>query len=574
MVVGPVTYWSYYYYDLDDINNSSIPGEISLEYAPTMHTVFHEYMQYAALYSQDINGDGHMDLLGVNINESHVIWWENVDGSGSVWTEHTIDSNYNSGTTIFSQDMDGDGDMDVLAGSFSLDGIVWWENEDGSGTSWTKHTVDTDFGNSYSVFAQDIDGDGHMDVIGTSYSNDAVAWWENDDGAGTSWTEHSVDDSFNNPRSVFVVDINGDGTMDILGAASQDDAITWWENENGSGTSWTERTIDDDFDDPRSVYAEDMDGDGDMDVLGASYGEDLLLWWENADGAGLYWFDHNIKIDFGGANCVSAGDINNDGYMDAIGGGAGMWNITWWENDGGTGWNEYILDGISYPIWVGSEDINGDGYLDIVGGCEYKAGWYDVMDHESDGYLESNILNIQISPEWQDIDWSDSEPSVTSLGVQVRSSNDPEDMGDWSDTLPSPGSLSGVISDQDSLFQYRVVMSTSDPDSTPVLKDITVSWIPFAGIEGYPPESVRDYALHGAIGNPAFGAARISFALPVDSRTHLTIYDLSGRVVGSFDDSYSEGVHQVHLNDLASGVYVVRMTAGEFDAKRRFVVIR
>jgi len=37
-------------------------------------------------------------------------------------------------------------------------------------------------------------------------------------------------------------------------------------------------------DGPYSVYAADIDGDGDMDVLSASYSDDKIAWYENTDG--------------------------------------------------------------------------------------------------------------------------------------------------------------------------------------------------------------------------------------------------------------------------------------------------
>ncbi|NQT34157.1 choice-of-anchor D domain-containing protein, partial [bacterium] len=79
--------------------------------------------------------------------------------------------------------------------------------------------------------------------------------------------------------SVYATDIDGDGDMDVLGAAYGDADITWWENDGEQ--DFTEHTIAGDFDGAYSVYAADIDGDGDMDVLGAAYGADDIIWWES-----------------------------------------------------------------------------------------------------------------------------------------------------------------------------------------------------------------------------------------------------------------------------------------------------
>ena len=96
-----------------------------------------------------------------------------------------------------------------------------------------------------------------------------------------AWTEHTVDGAFSHAQSVYSADVDGDGDMDVLGAAHEDDDITWWENTAGDGTAWTERTVDGAFDGAWSVYAADVDGDGDMDVLGAAQIAGDITWWES-----------------------------------------------------------------------------------------------------------------------------------------------------------------------------------------------------------------------------------------------------------------------------------------------------
>jgi hypothetical protein len=438
--------------------------------------------------------------------------------------EHIVDALFDTAFDVYSADVDGDGDMDILGAAYLDSDITWWENDDGSGTSWTEHTVDDSFSGAMSVYAANIDGDTNMDVLGAAMHDDDITWWKNTNGLGTSWTEYTIDGDFDGARSVYSADINGDGDMDVLGAAISADDITWWENDDGSGTSWTERTVDVDFDGAVSVFSSDIDGDGDMDILGAASESDDITWWENVDGIGGSWMKHTIEGDFDAAKSVCSADINGDAWMDVLGAAAIANDITWW----------------------------------------------DLTEYLPEGSLLSSILYIDESPDWQSIDWTCTEPSGTAVAFQVRASISAANMGTWSAILSNPCNLDGILSDGDNYFQYRVILNSTNSFLTSVLHEVTVIWNP-VGIEGG--SGVELYSLYGACPNPALGHATLVFSLPVDSWAELTVYDLTGRMVYSVSDDYEPGVHEVLLNDLACGMYLIRMKSEEFTATRQFVVI-
>ena len=144
-------------------------------------------------------------------------------------------------------------------------------------------------------------------------------------------------------------------------------------------------------------------------------------------------------------------------------------------------------------------------------------------------------------------------------------------MGNWSDTLTTPCSLEGILADNDSYFQYKVLIERTDPSVSPVLEDITVTWSP-TGITVDP--IVSEYILYGAIPNPAAGLMKLEFSIPEPCVVQLCIFDISGRLIGNpVNSEFPAGQQEVQLNDLRPGIYFVRMKAGEFTATRRFVVI-
>jgi len=89
-----------------------------------------------------------------------------------------------------------------------------------------------------------------------------------------------VQSETNGPKSVYAADLDGDGDLDVLSASSRDDEIAWYAND-GTGQFGFQRVITTEADRAQSVYAADLDGDGDMDVLSASQDDDKIAWYEN-----------------------------------------------------------------------------------------------------------------------------------------------------------------------------------------------------------------------------------------------------------------------------------------------------
>jgi len=303
----------------------------------------------------DINGDSIPDIAFVDRDGDSIVWWENSDTApGVYWTMHTVDTVFESPYQAVPADVDGDGDLDLVCSSHNDDGIAWWSNLDGIGNSWQRTDIDTGFGEVNTLEIADVDGDGDLDAVAGSWFLDEVAWWEND--GSSPWTRHNITSALNRPEGVQALDMDGDGDVDVVTGSW--DGIHYWENTDGSGLSWQPDAIDDDYQ-ARSVYCGDLDSDGDIDVLGTGvgeFGEEGLTLWENR-GTGAGWFDHwyDFDDDFF-ASCIA--DFDGDGLNDvATASYAGP--MLWWRNEGvreGTLESSVLNTGTS-PVW-GSIDWN------------------------------------------------------------------------------------------------------------------------------------------------------------------------------------------------------------------------
>ena len=300
------------------------------------------------------------------------------------WEEHIVDGDFNGAEDALAADIDGDGDLDVLGAAGSADEVAWWENALGDGTAWIEHVVAEDFDGARSVYAADVDGDSDLDVIAAASSLDEVSWWENVHGDGTSWSKHLVDANVNGAEAVFATDLDGDGDVDVLAAAWSADAIVWWENVSGDGTLWSTHVVDTDVETASAVWAADINGDQSVDIVGASWSPGSIMWWENAGGARA-WIEHVVDADFDGVRTVEATDLDGDLDLDVLAAASQANQIAWWENTTGDGtlWTEHTIAANFDAAYAAvAADIDRDGDDDVVGagiGADEIKWWENVV---------------------------------------------------------------------------------------------------------------------------------------------------------------------------------------------------
>ncbi len=76
--------------------------------------------------------------------------------------------------------------------------------------------------------------------------------------------------------------------------------------------------------------------------------------------------------------------------------------------------------------------------------------------------------------------------------------------------------------------------------------------------------------------NPFNPATTIEFALPVASNYTLTIYNVTGQVVTTFEGTEEAGMHQViwNANEVSSGIYFYKLNAGAFSSTKKMVLLK
>ncbi len=338
----------------------------------------------------DLDRDGDLDLLGISDTTGDLMWWENTAGNGSVWTPTLITSFFDTATSVFVADLNQDGAPDIaVVGTVTTSESVFWYENVGGGTSWISHPVATGLNTPSDVLATDLDQDGTMDLVVSSLSSAEISWWRNDNGTGLTWTPFVVSSNYAGASGLEVADLDGDGDPDLIGAFASDDTISWREND-GTGQGWADHPIVTTLADPVAVAATDLDRDGDLDVLGAGNTADQVLWWDNSAGDGSTWTAYPISTQFDGARALHPADINQDGLMDVIGAAEVADDVLWWQSTAIHRNAEYpvtravLVDGnMDGAFSMAAGDLNQDGMPDFLGGSfsTGEVAWYQNGTH-------------------------------------------------------------------------------------------------------------------------------------------------------------------------------------------------
>lgn len=181
-----------------------------------------------AVYAADVDGDGDLDVLSASFSDGRIAWYENLDGLGSFGPQKRISSTTNGATSVSAADLDGDGDLDILASGYNDDSIIWFENMDGNGTFSLSINISDSMWYAEWSLAADLDGDGDLDVIGASMGDRRAVWFEND-GLGNFEIVGAINTvNALGLEMVSVADIDADGDLDMLSASGSDDRIVWY----------------------------------------------------------------------------------------------------------------------------------------------------------------------------------------------------------------------------------------------------------------------------------------------------------------------------------------------------------
>ena len=282
----------------------------------------------------DFNKDGKLDYAAGGF------WFEGPDfkKQHKFYPSKPVDPHgYSKDFFAFTDDFNHDGWDDILVVGFPGEDTSWYENPGAKGAgkdaNWARHLVAKVTDNESPTYG-DLTGDGKKELIFMTQGQ--LGWAQPDEkDPNAEWTFHKAsrkDGRFQRfTHGLGYGDVNGDGKLDLL------EARGWWEQPaNLQGDpDWTFHAQQ--FFSPghgeggAQMYAYDVDGDGDNDVITSLQAHGCGLAWFEASksGGGEVKFERHLilsdkvgeKIDgvqFAQLHAVDLFDMDGDGLKDIV----------------------------------------------------------------------------------------------------------------------------------------------------------------------------------------------------------------------------------------------------------------
>jgi hypothetical protein len=346
----------------------------------------------------DVNSDGKADLIVSMLGSGfqgtlNVLLGSGRGTFGSALTHPTG----STPSSLVVGDVNGDGQPDVVTASESGGTVSVLV---GKGEGRFAANLDYTVGKQpVAVALGDLDGDGSLDIVtanaapnDTSIATASVLLGKGD---GTFATKRDFV-SANDPRSLALGDLNGDGRLDI---------VTTNAKPYGSGTvnvlfgkgdgTFASTTAFQAGYATQGIALGDLNNDGVLDMVatntGFEYNGSLTILTGEGDGT----FSSSAGLSMGdGASSVVLGDLNDDGVVDIVVAGGQMSGVAVMLGMGDGTFAKKVGRAISAEransLALG--DLNGDGWLDVIT-TDGNPGMITVLFGQGDGTL-SPSLNV------------------------------------------------------------------------------------------------------------------------------------------------------------------------------------
>jgi len=224
--------------------------------------IHNEFVNDCGEWVVDVDHDGLPDLVTTGWISNGLWWYRNpgpkATAAGEMWQAEKITDSYNTEGGAFA-DINGDGKPDLALAHYVKSGILW---VDFSKAKPVVHHVGGPEQDGHGVGIADINGDGKADIL-TPHG-----WFEQIDADNDKWQWHGDWDLGDTGFPILGYDVNHDGKLDLIYGQGHGYGLYWLEQAGTpANRKWIRHTIDESFSQSHALALVDIDGDGTPELI-------------------------------------------------------------------------------------------------------------------------------------------------------------------------------------------------------------------------------------------------------------------------------------------------------------------
>jgi hypothetical protein len=393
----------------------------------------------AAVYAValgDLDNDGYLDLVsGHAFTVSHELqlWQNDATPFDDPWPLHNAGTLTASVHSLVVDDLDRDGDLDVVSGDGNGQVQAWENAGTPFSTAWTSNRAGTTpgAGTVLSLIPGDLNNDGNPDVVSGDSNNRVIAWLNLGTPFSGAWYSRTVSTAADAVEALALADLDGDGYLDIVAGcgSGEDYEVIAWQNDGTFYGNWTQHDVATAGVDVYAIASADFDVDGDPDLASGSQAHVSFAEvrsWEN-DGAPFVgtWGGTDVGETGADVRALVAADLDQDGDPDLVAATDGQ--IEAWPNQRTPYWGTWTEGAQPSPTYaalsVDLVDFDHDGDLDIAAGTD----GHGVNMWRGDGgygWTQEGVGQLPDAGMWPGVTWGWLDDGASELDLVAASQGD------------------------------------------------------------------------------------------------------------------------------------------------------